>query len=147
MRMPSFRFAHRTNSVTAAHAAAEVVRTKLEMGRGGWLSFAGAFGGRMRAHGFLFCNRHNETIRCLQNRAGPRATELGCDRSDRLTDCANWNRLRQQQRKWTNRRSEFIHSLERAEGESYALYRSEEIGRPLDVSNHGRENRKDRRTD
>ena len=31
MRMPSFRFAHRTNSVTAAHAAAELVRTKLEM--------------------------------------------------------------------------------------------------------------------
>src|SRR5438876_5942903 len=83
----------------------------------------------MRADGFLFCNRHDETIRCLQNRAGPRATELGCDRSNWLPDFANRNRLWQQQRKWTNRRSEFIHSLKRAEGESYALYRSEEIGR------------------
>src|SRR5438094_7326632 len=140
MRMPSFRFAHRTNSVTAAHAAAEVVRTKLEMGRAGWLSFAGAFGGRMRAHGFLFCNRHDETIRCLQNRAGPRASELGCDRSDRLPDFANRNRLWQQQRKWTNRRSEFIHSVGRAERESYALCRMKKIGRPMDYSNHGREN-------
>src|SRR5437762_9855206 len=90
---------------------AELVRTKLEMGGAGRLSFAGAFGGRMRAHGFLFCNRSNETIRCLQNRAGPRASELGCDRSDRLPDFANRNRLWQQQRKWTNRRSEFIRSV------------------------------------
>jgi len=84
--MPTFRFAHGTGSITAAHAAAELVRTKLEMGRASRLSFAGAFGGRMRALGFLFCNRPNETIRCLQNRAGPRASELGRDRSDRLTD-------------------------------------------------------------
>ena len=53
-----------------------------------------------------------------QNRAGPRASELGCDRSDRLPDFANRNRLWQQQRKWTNRRSEFIHSVERAEREA-----------------------------
>src|SRR5437762_5564299 len=93
--------------------------------------------GRMRAHGFLFCNRSNETIRCLQNRAGPRASELGCDRSDRLPDFANRNRLWQQQRKWTNRRSEPIDPAEWPERESYALCRSEEIGRSLDVSNHG----------
>jgi len=62
MRPPSFRLIHGTGSITAAHAAAELVRTKLEMGRASRLSFAGAFGGRMRAHGFLFSNRHNETI-------------------------------------------------------------------------------------
>ena len=92
MTKTSFRFIHGTSSATA-DAPAELVRTKLEMGGAGRLSFAGAFGGRM-----------------------------------------------QQQRKWTNRRDEFIHSVERAERESYALCRSEEIGGYLAVSNHGRQN-------
>jgi hypothetical protein len=70
----------------------------------------------------------------------PCASELGCDRSDRLSDFANRNHLWQQQGKWTDGRSEFIHSVERTERESYPLCRSEEIGRPLDVSNDGREN-------
>jgi hypothetical protein len=95
MRLTSFRLTHGTNSAAAAHAAVELVRTKLEMGRAGRLSFARAFRGRMRARGFLVCNRHNETIGCLQSRAGPRASEPGGDRSDRLTDFANRNRVRQ----------------------------------------------------
>ena len=128
--MPSFRLIHGTSSVTA-DAAAELVRTKLEMGGAGRLSFVGASGGRMRAHGFLFCNRSNETIRCLQNRAGPRASEPGCDRSDWLADFANRNRLWQHQRKWTNRRSEPIDPAEWPKKESYALCRNEEIGRSL----------------
>ncbi len=46
--LTSFRLTHGTNSPAAAHAAAELVRTKLEMGRAGRLSFARAFRGRMR---------------------------------------------------------------------------------------------------
>ena len=84
MRLTSFRLTHGTNSPAGAHAAAEVVRTKLEMGRAARLSFARAFRGWMRPPGILVCNRHNETIGCLQNRARPRASEPGCDRSDRL---------------------------------------------------------------
>ena len=91
MRLTSFRLTHGTNSAAAAHAAAELVRTKLEMGRAGRLSFARAFRGWMRARGILVCNRHNETIGGLQNRARPRASEPGGDRSDRLTDFANRN--------------------------------------------------------
>src|SRR5205814_9607102 len=89
MRLTSFRLTHGTNSPAGAHAAAEVVRTKLEMGRAARLSFARAFRGWMRPPGILVCNRHNETIGCLQNRARPRASEPGCYRSDRLTDFAN----------------------------------------------------------
>src|SRR2546423_4108451 len=84
IRLTSFRLTHGTNYPAAAHVAAEVVRTKLEMDRAGRLSFARAFRGRIRARGFLVCNRHNETIGCLQNRAGPRASEPGGDRSERL---------------------------------------------------------------
>ncbi len=80
MTKTSFRLSHGTNSAAAAtHAAAELVRTKLEMGRTARLSFARAFRGWMRPPGILVCNRHNETIGCLQNRARPRASEPGCD--------------------------------------------------------------------
>src|SRR3977135_190178 len=95
MTKTGFRLAHGTSSSAAAHAAARLVRTKLEMGRADRLSFVRAFRGRMRARGFLVCNGHNETIGCLQNRAGPRASEPGCDRSDRLSDFANRNRVGQ----------------------------------------------------
>jgi len=77
MRLTSFRLTHGTNSPAAAHAAAELVRTKLEMGRTARLSFARAFRGWMRPPGILVCNRHNETIGCLQNRARPRASQPG----------------------------------------------------------------------
>jgi hypothetical protein len=75
MRLTSFRLTHGTNFPAAAHAAAELARTKLEMGRAARLSFASAFRGWMRPPGILVCNRHNETIGCLQNRARPRASE------------------------------------------------------------------------
>jgi Cytochrome oxidase complex assembly protein 1 len=100
MRLTSFRLTHGTNSLAAAHAAAELVRKKLEMGRAARLSFARVFRGWMRPPGILICNRHNETIGCLQNRAHPRASEPGCDRSDRLTHFANRNRVGQQQWEW-----------------------------------------------
>src|SRR5213595_3131414 len=54
MRQTSFRLTHGTNSPAGAHAAAEVVRTKLEMGRAARLSFARAFRGWMRPPAFLF---------------------------------------------------------------------------------------------
>ena len=77
MRLTSFRLIHGTNSTAAAHAAAELVRKKLEMGRAARLSFARVFRGWMRPPGILICNRHNETIGCLQNRARPRASQPG----------------------------------------------------------------------
>jgi hypothetical protein len=135
-RLTSFRLTHGTNS----HAAAELVRTKLEMGRAARLSFARAFRGWMRPPGILVCNRHNETIGCLQNRARPRASEPGCDRSDRLTDFANGNRVGQQQRKWTNRPGEPIDPAEWPKRESYALRRGDEICGPLGLSNDDGEN-------
>ena len=140
MRLTSFRLTHGTNSPAGAHAAAEVVRTKLEMGRAARLSFARAFRGWMRPPGILVCNRHNETIGCLQNRARPRASEPGCDRSDRLTDFVNRNRVGQQQCEWTNRRGEAIDLAEWPKRESYALCRGDEICGPLGLSNDGRQN-------
>ena len=85
----------------------ELVRTKLEMGGTARYVFCPCFWrcGCGRS-GILVCNRHNETIGCLQNRARPRASEPGCDRSDRLTDFANRNRVGQQQCKRTNRPGE-----------------------------------------
>ena len=59
MTKTSFRLTHGTNSPAAAHAAAELVRTKLEMGRAARLSFARAFRGWVRPPGVLVCNRHN----------------------------------------------------------------------------------------
>src|SRR5438105_3267436 len=110
MRLTSFGLAHGTDSPAAtADAAAELVRAKLEMGCAARLSFACALSGRLWPPGILVCNRHNETIGCLQNRARPRASEPGGDRSDRPTDFANRNRVRQQQRKRSHRRSEFIY--------------------------------------
>ena len=140
MRLTSFRLTHGTNSPAAAHAAAELVRTKLEVGRAARLSFARAFRGRMRASGILVCNRHNKTIGCLQNRAGPRASEPGFDRSDRLTDFANRNRVGQQQRNRTNRPGEPIDPAEWPKRGSYALCRGDEICGPLGLSNDGGEN-------
>jgi len=122
MRLTSFRLTHGTNSPAGAHAAAELVRTKLEMGRASRLSFARAFLGWMRPPGILVCNRYNETIGCLQNRARPRASEPGCDRSDRLTHFANRNRVGQQQCEWTNRPGEPIDPAEWPKRESYALF-------------------------
>ena len=140
MRLTSFRLTHGTNSPAAAHAAAELVRTKLEMGRTARLSFARAFRGWMRSSGILVCNRHNETIGCLQNRARPRTNEPGSDRSDRFTDFANRNRVGQQQRKWTDRLGEPIDPAEWPKRESFALCRGDEICGPLGLSNHGGEN-------
>ena len=54
MRLTSFRLTHGTNSPAAAHAAAELARTKLEMGRAGRLSFASAFLGGCGLLAFLF---------------------------------------------------------------------------------------------
>ena len=140
MTKTSFRLTHGTNSPAGAHAAAELVRTKLEMGRAGRLFFARALRGRMRPPGILVCNRHNQTIGCLQNRARPRASEPGCDRSDRLTDCANRNRVGQQQCEWTNRPGEPIDPAEWPKRGSYALCRGDEICGPLGLSNDGGEN-------
>src|SRR6476646_10615280 len=55
MRLTSFRLTHGTNSPAAAHAPAELVRTKLEMGRTARLSFARAFRGWMRPPGIPVC--------------------------------------------------------------------------------------------
>jgi hypothetical protein len=57
MTKTSFRLTHGTNSPAAARAAAELVRTKLEMGRTARVSFARAFCGWMRPPGILVCNR------------------------------------------------------------------------------------------
>ncbi len=141
IRLTSFRLTHGTNSpAAAADAAAELVRTKLEMGRAARLSFARAFRGWVRPPGVLVCNRHNQTIGCLQNRARPRASEPGGDRSDRLTDFANRNRVGQQQRNRTNRPSEPIDSAEWPKRESYSLCRGDEICGHLGLSNDGSEN-------
>ena len=140
MRLTSFGLTDGTNSPAAAYAAAELVRTKLEMGRTARLSFARAFRGWMRPPGILVCNRHNETIGCLQNRARPRASEPGGNRSDRLPDFANRNRVGQQQRKWTNRPSEPIDPAEWPKREGYALRRGDKSCGSLGLSNDGGEN-------
>jgi hypothetical protein len=83
MTKTSFRLTHGTNSLPLP-----------PMPRPNWFGrnwkwvvplgclFARAFRGWVRPPGVLVCNRHNETIGCLQNRARPRASEPGGDRSD-----------------------------------------------------------------